>query len=108
MITIDDFKKVEIMVGTVLEADVVEGSEKLIKLTVECGEEKPRTILTGMRIYHQPDYFLNKQILFVSNLEPRPMMGLISEGMILAVDGEEGKPVLLTVETKVNNGSKVR
>ncbi|MDO8429399.1 MAG: methionine--tRNA ligase [Candidatus Daviesbacteria bacterium] len=108
MITIDDFKKVEIKVGTVVISEAVEGSEKLIKLTVECGEGKPRTILTGMKAWYQPDYFLDKQILFVSNLEPKTMMGVLSQGMILAVDGEEGRPILLSVSEKVRSGASVR
>lgn len=107
MINIEDFAKVEMMVGTVLQAEEVAGSEKLIKLTVDLGEEKPRIVLTGIKTWYQPEYFKDKQFVFVANLEPRPMMGLESQGMIMAVDGED-KPILLTVESKVNPGSKVR
>ena len=108
MITIDDFAKVELRVGTVVEAGGVEGSEKLIKLTVDLGEDRPRTILTGMRTWYKPEYFQGKQIVVITNLEPRPMMGLVSEGMIVATDGLKGEPVLLKPAKKVPNGSKIR
>jgi methionyl-tRNA synthetase len=113
MISIDDFAKVEMKVGTVIESKAVEGSEKLVQLIVDLGEEKPRTVLTGMRKWYEPEYFLNRQIVIVANLEPRPMMGLVSEGMIVACDlgdpeSEDNKPVLLLPSEKVSNGSKIR
>lgn len=106
MITIDDFGKIELKVGTVLEASSVLGSEKLIKLTVEAGEELPRTILTGMRAWYKPSFFKGKQIIFVANLEPRKMMGIESQGMIVACGDEY--PVLLKPSKKVPNGAKIR
>ena len=106
MITIDDFAKVELKVGTVLEAEEVEDSEKLIKLTVDAGEENPRTILTGMKSWYKPAFFKGKQIVFVSNLEPRKMMGLQSQGMMLACGDE--KPILLKPSKKAPNGTKIR
>ncbi len=107
MINIDDFAKVEMKVGTVLEAGEVEGSEKLIKLVVDFGEETPRTVLTGMKQWKTPEDFLNQQLVFVTNLEPRPMMGLESQGMVMAVDGENG-PILLTPCEKAPPGAKIR
>lgn len=106
MINIDDFSKVEMRVGTVVEASGVEGSEKLIKLQVDLGEEKPRQVLTGMRAWFEPGYFLNKQIVIITNLEPRVMMGLESQGMVVATDGPKG-PVLLKPMKKIPNGSKI-
>ena len=94
MITIDDFQKVEIKVGLVIEAINKEGSEKLIRLTVDFGSET-RTMFTGVRNFgYTPEYFLGKKFLFVTNLEPRKMMDEESQGMILAVDGSGGKPIL--------------
>lgn len=106
MITIDVFSKVELKVGTVVEVAEVEGSEKLIKLTVDAGEENPRTILTGMRTWYRPSFFKSKQIVFVANLEPRKMMGLESQGMIVACGDEY--PTLLKPSKRVPNGTKVR
>ena len=107
MINIDDFLKVEIRVGTVLEAQEVEGSEKLIKLSVDFGEDDPRTVLTGMKAWHGPEHFKGKQLVFVVNLEPRSMMGIESQGMVMAADPEEG-PVLLIPEKQVPAGTKIR
>lgn len=107
MITIDDFLKVEIKVGQVLEAVEVENSDKLIKLTVDLGEDQPRTVLTGMREWKTPEDFKDKQLVFVTNLEPRQMMGIESAGMVMAADSDDG-PALLLVERSVPPGTKVR
>jgi len=98
---------VEIRVGEVKEAINVEKSEKLIRLTVEIGEEIPRVIFTGVRTFgYTPEDFLNKRWLFVTNLEYRKMMGEESQGMILAVDGTD-KPIFVSAEG-LPVGAKVR
>lgn len=113
-ISIDDFAKIELKVGTVIAASEVAESEKLIKLTVDAGEESPRTILTGMRAWYKPAFFKGKQIVFVANLEPRKMMGIESQGMIVAcgpaLSEAEGPeyPILLKPAKKVLNGAKIR
>lgn len=107
MISFHDFSKVELKIGTVLEAEYVEGSEKLIKLKIDLGEEEPRQVLAGVKKWYKPKDFVGKQVVIVANLEPRKMMGLESEGMMLAADTEDG-PVFLTVPKKVPPGTKVR
>lgn len=98
MITIDEFFKVEIKVGKVVEAEDVEKSNKLIKLTVDVGGEEARTIFTGVRTYgFTGDDFKNKKFLFVTNLEYKKMMGEESQGMILAVG--EDKPIFIEVDS---------
>ncbi len=100
MITIDDFAKIEIKVGLVTEAVNKEGSEKLIRLTVDFGTET-RTIFTAVRTYgYTPEDFLNKKFLFVTNLEYKKIMDEESQGMILAVDSsasseQVSKPVFV-------------
>lgn len=106
MANIDDFLKLEFKVGTVLEASDIEGSEKLLKLIVDLGEESPRQILSGIKQWYTPEDLKDKQFIFIANLEPRMMMGLESQGMILAADGE--KPVPLIPAEKVPSGSKIR
>lgn len=106
MITIDDFAKVELRVGTILEAEEIEGSEKLIKLKVDLGEEQPRQILSGIKQWYKPQNLVGKQAVFVANLEPRTMMGLESQGMIMAVGDKN--PILLKPASKALPGSKVR
>lgn len=106
MATIDDFSKLEFKVGTVLEASDIEGSERLLKLIVDLGEDEPRQILSGIKEWYAPEDLVDKQFVFIANLEPRMMMGLESQGMILAADGE--KPVPLIPQEHVPSGSKIR
>ena len=88
MITIDDFKKVELKVAKVLSAEPIEGSDKLLKLQIDLGSEQ-RQILSGIAKFYKPEELVGRQIVIVANLEPRQMMGLESNGMILAAgDGE--------------------
>lgn len=108
-ISIDDFHKLEARIGTVLTAEPIEGSDKLIKFSLDFGEPEPRQILSGIKQwYPNCDALIGKQVLFVINLLPRNMMGLESNGMLMAVDGEDGAPVFLIPEKKVLPGAKVR
>ncbi len=107
MITIDDFAKIELKVGTVLEAEEVIESEKLIKLKIDLGEENPRQILAGIKKWYKAEDLVGKQVVVVANLEPRMMMGLESQGMMLAADSEQG-PIFLIPSKKVSPGTKVR
>jgi methionyl-tRNA synthetase len=101
MITIDDFAKVEIRAGKILSAEPVEGSEKLLKLSVDFGStfvESPdgtkenkqdlRQILSGIAKYIKPETLVGTTCAFVTNLEPRQMMGMESQAMIMAVSGD--------------------
>lgn len=106
MITIDDFAKVEIRVGKVVAAEDVAGSRKLIKLTVEFGDEK-RSIFTGVRGFgYTAADFESKQFYFVTNLEPKKIMNTESQGMILAVDSKD-KPLFIPADG-MPPGAKVR
>ena len=105
MASIEDLQKIEIKVGRVTAAEKVEKSDKLIKLTVDFGSEE-RTILTAMAEYYSPEHFVNKELPFITNLEPRTIRGIQSQGMILASDTENG-PVLLLPEKEIPEGSKV-
>ena len=93
-ITIDDFKRVELRVGKVVEASRVEGSKKLIKLVVDLGGEK-RQIVAGLAEHYQPEEMVGKYVVVVANLQPKNLMGLESQGMLLATCD---RPVLLTIE----------
>ncbi|MFH0806549.1 MAG: methionine--tRNA ligase subunit beta [Candidatus Brennerbacteria bacterium] len=107
MISIDDFKKIELKAGKILSAERAEGSEKLIKLSVDLGEEQPRQILAGIALSYALDTLVGKQIAVVANLEPRQLMGMESQGMLLAAEGEGG-PVLLMPDKDVTPGAKIR
>lgn len=111
MINFNDFQKIEIRVGEILSAEKVNGSEKLLKLSVDFGEEKPRQVVSGIaKTFTAPEKLIGKQFLFVTNLEPRQIMGMESQAMILATHkqkktGEE--IVLMKPAKKVANGSKL-
>ena len=106
-ITIDDFAKVELKVGKVLAAESVPKSKKLLKLTVQDGADSERTILAGIAESYAPDAIVGRTIVFVANLAPRPMMGLVSHGMVLAAD-TDGKAQLLGFEAPPAPGTRVR
>lgn len=107
-IKIDDFAKVELLVGTVLSCDTVEGSEKLYKLSVDLGDRGTRTIFAGVAKQLKPDDLIGKQGIFVGNLKPRKMMGDVSQGMMLFAEGADGKFVMATVGGEVGNGTRLR
>lgn len=107
-INYNDFQKLDIRVGTIEQAEEVEKSEKLIKLTVNFGELGTRTILTGMKMHYSPEEMQGMQTLFVVNLEPRKMMGMESQGMILAVGLDlKQKPNFILPQTQAENGDGV-
>ena len=99
-ISIDDFVKVEMRVGKILSAEPIAGSDKLLKLTVDFAEGAPRQILSGIaKHFPQGAGLVGKQVAFVTNLEPRQMMGLESNGMILAVSTDSAFALMEVPET---------
>ena len=105
-ITIDDFMKIQLKTATVLSAERVPNSEKLIKLQVDLGNEK-RQIVAGIGKKYEPDALLGKRIVIVANLQPRKLMGIESQGMVLAA-GEANVEGLITVLEDVAPGMKVK
>ena len=88
-ITIDDFAKVDIRIGTVLAAEGVPETDKLTKCTIDFGEETPRTIVSGIAHLRDPEALVGKQLPYIVNLAPRTIKGVESNGMLLAVgDGD--------------------
>lgn len=107
-ITIDDFVRVQLLVGTITAVDLVPKSEKLYRLTVDLGTHGVRQICSGVRAYFTPEDLLGKQGVFVANLQPRQMMGLASHGMMLTAADAEGKVRMVTVGSPVPNGTQLR
>ena len=100
MASFEDFSKIELRVGKVMECEPVEGSEKLYKLTVRLGEET-RTIASGIAQHYAPDELLGKKIILVTNLEPKTIKGIVSHGMLLAAEDGKGKLCLATVDDEI-------
>ena len=106
LITIDKFFETSLKIGTILEAVEVPKSKKLLKLQVDLGENKPRQILAGIKEFYTADDLIGTQACVVSNLKPAKLMGMISEGMLLAAKDENGL-CLIRPEKPKSNGTKV-
>ena len=105
MINFEDFVKIDLRIGKIIEAEKVEGSSKIIKTTVDLGEEK-RQILAGIGKFYTPEELVNKIVIVVANLSPKKIMGMDSEGMILAVK-DDNNLSLLGVDKEIKIGSKI-
>jgi methionyl-tRNA synthetase len=106
-ISFDDFTKVDIRTATILEAEKVPKTTKLLKLKIDAGLDV-RTIVSGIAEYYDPETIIGKQISIVANLEPRKIKGIESKGMILMAEDKDGKLVMVTPAEKVNNGSAIK
>ncbi|HEX4876511.1 MAG TPA: methionine--tRNA ligase [Chitinophagaceae bacterium] len=105
-IVYDDFAKLELKAGTVTACEKVEKADKLLKLEVDLGSEK-RTIVSGIALHYKPEEMVGKQVIVVTNLAPRKMKGIESQGMILTAEDKDGKLQLLKPENAVTPGSNV-
>ena len=103
----DDFLKLDMRVGTVLECTKVPKADKLLQFKIDDGLET-RTILSGIAKHFNPDELVGKQVCFIANLPPRTMRGIVSEGMILSAEDNEGKLSLLTVAPTAKPGSEIK
>ncbi len=106
-ISIDDFMKVELRTARVLEAEAVAKSRKLVKLKVDLGTEQ-RTVLAGIAEAYQPEQLVGRTVVIVFNLKPATLMGIESNGMVLAASPEGGKPTLVAFSEPVEPGWRVR
>ncbi len=105
-ITIDDFAKLDIRVAKVVSAEAVEKSNKLLKLMLEVGGET-RQVVSGIAKYYAPEQLVGKKVILLANLKPAKLMGIVSEGMILAATDDDGNLTLLTVDGDIASGSKI-
>lgn len=107
MINIEDFAKVEMRVGKIISAEPIEASDKLLKLSVDFNEENPRQVISGIAKFIKPEELVGTTCAFVTNLEPREIMGLKSEAMIMAISNNESFS-LLKISENIPPGSVVR
>ena len=106
-ISIDDFMKVDLRVAKVLTAEKVANSRKLVKLSIDVGTEQ-RTLVAGISEAYEPEQLVGRTIVIVFNLKPAKLMGIESNGMVLAGSPEGGKPTLVGFDQDVALGSRVR
>jgi methionyl-tRNA synthetase len=109
LISFEEFKKMDLRIGRVIDASRIEGTEKLIKMSVDFGTLGKRNVVAGIAKFYQPSDLIGKEFVFITNLEPKKMRGILSEAMIFAaVEGEEENIVLISPEKEVKEGTVVQ
>jgi methionyl-tRNA synthetase len=106
-IEFDDFTKLDIRVGTVLECQKVPKADKLLQFKIDDGLET-RTIVSGIAQHYKPEELVGKQVCFIANLAPRKLKGILSEGMILSAENFDGSLSVITTQREVKPGSEVK
>ena len=106
-ISYDEFSKVQLKIGKVIHAEAIPGMKKVYKAIVDLGSER-RELALGGATYYSPEQFVGKLVVVCANLEPRKIGGMMSNGMLLAADGPDGRPTFLTVADDTPIGSIVR
>ena len=107
-IDFEDFMKVEMKTGKVVDIEDHPNADKLYVVTIEDGPDSTRTVCAGLKGIYQKEQLLGKQVIFVANLKPRKLRGIMSEGMILAADDGDGNVSVLTLDSEMPTGSQVR
>jgi len=107
-ISIDDFSKIDLRVAKIVNAEHVEGAEKLLKLTLDIGEENPRTVFAGIKSVYDPEKLKGRMTVMVANLAPRKMKFGLSEGMVLAASGESPGLFILSPDDGAQPGMRIK
>ncbi len=107
-IGIEDFGKIDLRIARIVKAEHVEKAEKLLKLTLDIGEEQPRTVFAGIKSVYDPASLDGKLTVMVANLAPRKMKFGLSEGMVLAASDERGGPFVLLPDQGAQPGMRVK
>ena len=105
MITFNDFEKIDLRVAKITKAECIEGSQKLLRLEIDVGDEK-RQLIAGLAKSYEPQNLVGREIVVIANLKPKIIFGFKSQGMLLAAD-IDGKPILLQPEKDVPPGTKI-
>ncbi len=106
-ISFDEFQKMDIRIGTILTAENIAKTQKLMKLTIDTGIDK-RTVVSGIAEYYTPEEVIGKQVSILINLEPKTLRGIVSQGMILMAAEPDGSLSFVSPEKTVKPGSEVR
>jgi methionyl-tRNA synthetase len=107
IITYEEFSKMDIRVGTIVAAEPVPETDKLLKCTIDFGEIGTRTIVSGIKAFRTPEQLIGKQVPYIVNLAPRTIKGIESQGMLLALSAGDGGFSLLHPDSQVEPGSKI-
>jgi methionine--tRNA ligase beta chain len=105
-ITFEEFSKVRLKIGKVIQSESMPGMKKVFKATIDLGTEQ-RELAVGGALHYKPEEFIGRIVVVCTNLEPKKISSIISRGMLLAADGPEGKPVFLTITEDVPPGTSI-
>ena len=107
MITIDDFAKVQLKAGTIIAAEKVAKTKKLLKLTIDTGIDQ-RTVVSGIAEQYEPEQIIGQRVSILVNLAPKNLKGIDSQGMILMAENHEGKLVFVSPVESIADGAEIR
>lgn len=107
MVSFNEFKKIELKAAKILKVEDIAGKDKLYKFEVDIGEGKPRILVAGLKPFYLKEQLVGKQIVVASNLDPKPLAGIVSQGMLLAAPSKKGGYAILTIEEPVAPGALV-
>lgn len=105
-ITFEEFSKVQLKVGKVIQSESMPGMKKVFKATIDLGTEQ-RELAVGGALYYKPEEFVGRLVVVCANLEPKKIGNMLSSGMLLAADGPEGRPVFLTITEDIPLGASI-
>ena len=105
-ITFEDFSKIHLKIGKIIDAENIPGMKKVLKVIVDIGIDR-RTVIVGAAIFYKPEELIGKVVVICTNMEPRKIGNIISNGMLLAADGANGKPIFLTINEEAPIGANI-
>ena len=105
-ITFEEFSKVQLKVGKVIQCESMPGMKKVFKATIDLGTEQ-RELAVGGALYYKPEEFVGRLVVVCTNLEPKKIGNILSKGMLMAADGPEGRPVFLTITEDIPPGASI-
>ena len=105
-ISFEEFSKVQLKIGKVIQSETMPGMKKVFKATIDLGTEQ-REIAVGGALHYKPEEFVNRLVVVCTNLEPKKIGNIISRGMLLAADGPEGRPAFLTITEDISPGAPI-
>lgn len=105
-ISFEEFSKVQLKIGKVIQSETMPGMKRVFKATIDLGTEQ-REIAVGGALHYKPEEFVNRLVVVCTNLEPKKIGNLISRGMLLAADGPEGRPAFLTITEDISPGAPI-
>ena len=108
IVSFEDWQKLDLRVAEIKEVEEIKGADKLYKLTLDVGEVGEKVVCAGIKEYYSKDELKGKKIILFTNLAPRKLKGIVSEGMILAAVNEEGRISLIIPEEDIKVGSRIR